>query len=214
MTYKLAGRGGVSRLLILLMVLLVVVVAGCGKQDNATTDGGTASQSVAFLELTSDTDTVGVNGVGSATFTVRALDAANVLIEGVAIDLSATMGALSLGSAVTDAAGAVTFTFDSGSVSDNQIAEITARYGSLSVTKTIEISVAAGGPQLILLTSDKDSVNADGSDVAQLNVRVLDANNAAVAGAQVSLSATLGALSAGMVTTDDTGTKLPPLQHP
>jgi len=60
----------------------------------------------------------------------------------------------------------------------------------------------------ILLTSDKVSVNADGSDVAQLTIRVLDVNNASVPGAEVSIRATSGGLSASKVTTDETGRAL------
>lgn len=153
------GRDVVNRFLTFIMLFFVVTISGCGGSGGGgdttgtdSSDGNTTVQNVASLELTSDTEIVGVNGEGSATLTVRALNEDNVLVEGVKINLSATMGALSSGSVVTDANGEATFTFDSGSVSDNQIAEITAQYGDIAAIKSIEVSIDGSDDQASAVT--------------------------------------------------------------
>lgn len=168
----------------LLMILLIGLLCGCGTQD---TTSGTPSPSVASLGLAADKDTINSDGLDTATLTVRALDTNNVAMSGVAVTLSASAGALSTSSVTTDDTGEATFSFDSGLVSNNQVATITASTASIAATKTITILGTS-----VTLTSDKTSVGLNGASTATLTAAVRDGGGNPVSGVSITLASVNG----------------------
>ena len=155
---------------------------------------------LASLLFVPETSVMNIGRDDNIDITIRALDDNNAALPDVVINLSTTLGILSTGSVVTDNNGSSTVNFDLGNINSDQIAVVTASSGNKSATMTIRIVGSR-----ILINSDKATVSADGTDSAQLTVRVLDSANAAISGAEVSLRSTLGALSASKVVTDING---------
>ncbi len=176
----------VAKLIALAMAMLLV---GCGGGEDAfgtpsATPPGTASSTVASLQLSISPTTVKSDDSTSTTLTVTALNAANAAVPSVAVIVSTNTGVLGAATVTTDTLGKATLTFSSGASSkDNRTATITATAG----TTTAQIPVQIVG-STVTVSSSSNSLPDDGTSPATLTITAKDAAGNPVPNTAVTLT--------------------------
>lgn len=190
-----------SNLLRIFIIAAALIVSGCGG------GGGNASAPTAVNPTTGSipgvvdilTTATTINSGGSGiTITVVVKDAGNVAIANTPVSLSASSGSLLAGASLTNSSGVVTATLDAGN--DKSLRTITISATAGTVTKTAQVSVVGTkltvtGPTTVQL----------GSGLSTFSVRAVDSAVVGIAGAQITVSSSLGNTLGSVVTTDATG---------
>lgn len=193
-------------MLAILGIFGICLFTGCGtgEQGGASAPAPGKVPTAARLGLGTDAVTVKSDDSTSATITVTALDASNAAVEGVPVSFTATGGALSSSSLITDAKGKALVAFSSGTLDQrNQVVTVTASASGVSAQIPIQIVGST-----LTLTSTTTNVPSDGSTSATLTVIAKNAGNVPLRNAAVTLTvagAGSVSLSAAAGTTDING---------
>lgn len=178
-----------------LLVTVAVALAGCS--DNTAsfspttptptpTPTTTATVAVVGLQISGSPTTIKTDNSTTTTITVTAISAANAVLSGATVTLSADTGLLSAQSLTTDTTGIATATFSSGTSSkSNRTATITATSG----TATALLPVQIVGSTLTLAQSGT-ALSSSGSPTATLTLTAKDAGGTPISGATVTVTQT------------------------
>jgi Bacterial Ig-like domain (group 1) len=163
----------------------IVMLAGC---TNSSSGGSTTTTptttTAATLQLSALPAIVKSDNTNSATITVTAVDAANVVVSGTTVNFSTNTGALSLGQVTTDSTGKATLTFSSGTLSKvNRIATITATAGAITTTLPVQIS---GSTVVVNLTAA--TLPDNGNSPVPMTITAKDAGGNAIPNATVTIT--------------------------
>jgi len=153
------------------------------------------------LRLTATPATLAADGLAQATVTAVLETEQAQPIPGVPVDFAASLGVLSATRATTDVMGSASVTYRSvPSSEDLAQVQVRALAAGLDAATTLRLL----GVRLEL-TAVPDTIPADGNAQAALLLRLERSDGVPLANARISLEATLGALSAGVVETDAAG---------
>ncbi|WP_330986280.1 MULTISPECIES: beta strand repeat-containing protein [Enterobacterales] len=158
-------------------------------------------RSVSYIiqSLTSDKDSIVNDGTDAATLTATVVDANGVVVEGVIVSWSTSVGTLSESESVTNTAGQATTQLTS---TDDGTALVVA---VLDNGNTADTSVVVSAIDINSLVSDKDSISDSGDDVATLTATVTNEQGAPVTEVMVNWSTTVGVLSVSSSVTNAEG---------
>lgn len=170
-----------------------------GNRSNLAETLITTASARHVLSLTADRTSVKADGQDSATLKLHVEDAAGNALAGETVTLNADGGQLSATGGTTDNNGDVTVTLSSLSAGEFHV---TAIDGGQSVThEGITFLTALSGRVLV----NKTTAEANGSDTVTYTIRLEDAAGTPVTGQEITLSTTLGTLSAASGITDASG---------
>lgn len=183
--------------------VVALVLSGCGGGGGnasapTTTTNATSTGSVPGVVDVLTTATTINSGGAAITVTVVVKDAGNVAIANTPVTLSASSGSLLAASSLTNSSGVVTATLDAGN--DKSLRTITISATAGAVTKTAQVSVVGTkltvtGPTTVQL----------GSGLSSFSARAVDSSVAGIAGAQITVSSSLGNTLGSVTTTDASG---------
>lgn len=145
--------------------------------------------------LSASKETLMNDGTDTVTLTATVTDGTTGRpVSGVSVNWHAALGNLSADTSVTDASGQATARLtDSG---DTGAIVVTASLDDGSQRDiTLTLTDAAAGQTLVSLTSDKDSIENDGTDTATLIATVHNADGSVAEGVAVTWQTTLGHLN-------------------
>lgn len=182
------------------------VTASVNSNDRTVDAHFIADTSTARGTLTAPKAIAVADGTDANKLLLVTQDANGNPVSNINITFTATNGAeLTLASGVTDANGELNTTLTSKIAGASKVTAKTSSGGSLSQTVNFEADdTTAKIDTGDLVVSDDDAV-ANGSDSNQVEVRVTDLNGNAVAGQQVTFSATNGATITETAMTSDSG---------
>ena len=199
---------------------LAMLLAACGGDGDSTplvnvggsTGGGSAGNDgqgeegettpeqvvVGSIQIIASPVRLDSSAAARAAITARIKDANGVLLNDIPVNFSVSNGGtLEVTQPRTDQAGVAAATLSTIGDPRNRTITVTAQSGSASATLDIEVSgtsVAITGPTSIAL-----------GDIAPLKITLVDAGGNGISGENVTVSTTLGALSASTVTTNNNG---------
>ncbi len=162
------------------------VFSGCSSDSSSSSDGGGSggSQTIADLSIGVSSASVSSDNSDFITVTASVLNGSNVAVSGTTISFSATGGALSAASVITDESGLATVEFRSGLTNkSNRQVVIEASSGGLSAQVPVLISgtsVEAMPTQTVLTIG--------GSATDELSIFVSDASGTPIFDTSVSIS--------------------------
>lgn len=168
---------------ILLLFAIVAVLTGCGAgtQGSAAPTGATAMG----LTIATSKTILKSDNSESATITVTALSAGNVVTPGITINFTADGGSLSAPSAVTDANGQASVTINSGSSNQsNRTVTVSATASGIATPVLAPIQIVGSGVTL----STGSTVLIAGGASTTLTVTAVNAANVGVFNAPVAFS--------------------------
>jgi len=154
----------------------VVVTATAGTVFTTTTVNFVAPGAPQSITLAAFPTNIPV-GSGTAVLTVTVYDCRPGPVPNQAVNLSTSLGSLSLGSGTTDAQGVVTVTLSAGTAVGT--AYITATANGLSDSTAVVIE--PGPPATVTVTANPASIAANGSSTSTITVDVTDLYGNAVA---------------------------------
>ncbi len=178
-------------------VLFVLFANGCSNDDD---DDNFA------LSIASSQQSLVADNQDSATITVTLTNDNNPL-AGERIDFTASSGTLSASSATTDNDGKASVTLTSDQTGTIVVEAVVASHVGTTASVSIEATAPTPAPvaSLSALTSDKSTINADGSDNATITATVINTdNNEGLAGFTVTFSSDDGNLAPAATTTATT----------
>lgn len=195
-----------------LSALMVTVLAACGGEDafQGGGPGGGPGPAATPASLTIATTATSIPTDGTLTADIRALvrDSSNVVIENVPVTLSASSGALSVGSTATGTDGVAQATLSTGNDPTPRNITVTARAGSFTTT----VNVAVGAPTAasttvaaLTMMSSASTIATDGSQSATIVAIARDADNLLMSGVPVSFTASSGGLAVTQGVTGSNG---------
>jgi hypothetical protein len=184
-----------------LSALVVLALTACGGED-AFEGGGPggpgAGATPASLTVTTTAPSIPTDGSLNAEIRALVRDSNNVVIEDVPVTLSASSGALSVGSTTTGADGVAQATLNTAGDQTPRNITVTARAGSFTGT----VNVAVGAPTAsstavaaLTMMSSASTIPSDGSQVATIVAIARDADNLLMSGVPVSFTASSGGLA-------------------
>ena len=182
----------------------VITVTATGGGQTATvlvqvvaTSSGTTTVKAAHLTATTSSGTVASDGSTSATITVTATDANNLLIPGVIVSFSAsTGGELQLVTGTTNAAGAATAILTAPNAAVTTITVNATGGGQTAMPVTVQVvSPASTGPsttdpKAVSISSNVQSIPADGSSSATITAIATNAKNNVLSGVPICFTLT------------------------
>lgn len=170
-----------------------------GNRSNLAETLITTASARHILSLTANRTSVKADGQDTATLTLHVEDAAGHALAGEAVTLNTDGGQLSTTGGKTDSNGDMTVTLSSLRAGEFHV---TAIDGGQSIThEGITFVGILSGRVLV----NKTAADANGSDAVTYTVSLEDATGAPVAGQEITLSTTLGTLSAASGNTDANG---------
>lgn len=167
----------------LLLCVIVAILTGCGAgtQGSAAPTGATAMG----LTIATSKTILKSDNSESATVTVTALSAGNVVTPGITINFTADGGSLSASSAVTDANGQASVTISSGSSNQsNRTVTVTATASGVATPVLAPVQIVGSGVTL----STGSTVLIAGGASTPLTVTAVNAANIGVFNAPVTFS--------------------------
>lgn len=203
-------------------VILVLFLSGCNNENNdlpldGISGGGSgAGQSGEIILSLQDSAGNTVSDVTSGeaiTITSQFLDD-NTPLTGLKIEFTASAGALSSPSRLTDQSGTAVVVFESSDLPPGVVVlTASAEYNGETITKNVEVDVLANGGNgqgalalaMSLVVNGESSVVVEENNSAQLRVRVVDTNNLPLQNTAVSFSVDLGSLNSSSDLTDSNG---------
>lgn len=198
-----------------LTAFAALVLTACGSSDDAFQGGGpgggggpAATATPASLSVTTTASSIPTDG--SQTANIRALvrDSNNVVIENVPVTLSASSGALSVGSTTTGADGIAQSVLSTANDTTARNITVTARAGSFTGTVNVAVGAptAASTPVAALtMMSSAATIPTDGSQPATIVAIARDSNNLLMSGVPVSFTASSGGLAISQGVTGTNG---------
>lgn len=163
-----------------------------------------SSSGAILVSVTSDKDSIANDGEDQAYLTATVQDAAGNPVQGVTVTWTTDLGTLNHKQQDTDATGRSHARLSD--LGDTGIAVVTATLPD-GTYKYATIIVEAPGGKLHIssLTSDRDTIDSEGSQPATLTATVVNEAGAAVEGVTVYWSTTVGSLNYSASLTDNTG---------
>jgi adhesin/invasin len=194
----LAGCGGDSGCSNLTGTTGTTTTSSCGT--------GTTPGTPATVAVSSTSTTIAANG--SATITAVVTSSTGAAVSGVTVTFSTSAGTLSASTGTTSSSGQATTTLTVSGVAAGTSITVTATAGTVSGKTAVTVATTGGGSNVasLTVTSSVASIPADGSSSATITVLAKDANNNALTGVAVTLSASGGTLSGAAAVTGSTGT--------
>jgi hypothetical protein len=182
-------------------------LTGTPPATNPGTPGTPSTPTAASLAMTADATALYSDGSNTVTISVLALDASNVRVANVPVQLSATSGALEVVSSTTSGAGEVEARLTTGGNPGLRTITVTATAGSLRATLDVPvIAKSSTSPAAALtLTSSTPTLLADGSQDATITAFVRDASNNLIPNVPVVFRTTSGGLAIQNATTNAEG---------
>lgn len=184
--------------------LVAGVLAACSGSaaDSGSTTPPSSSVPAAKLVVSSSVASVKSDNTDSATITVTALDANNVVVKDAPISFKSSSGALVVLSSKTDVSGKATATYSAGDDKSNRVEVLTVSSDAIIATKQINVT----GTSLVLtpLSNSNFSVN----DAVTFKYTVTDAGGSPISGVAIVMSASgVGSVSfsSTSLTTDSVG---------
>ncbi|OBU10829.1 Ig-like domain-containing protein [Morganella psychrotolerans] len=180
---------------------------------SASINGHSVSKNVTFVadistakvvSLSSSKEKVTANGTDTATLTVTVKDEQGNPVPGNVVTLSTTAGQLNTPSVTTDATGQATVTLK-GTVAGDAVIKATNSTDTIGQSVTVILVPDTATASVVTLTTDADTIIANGTAKATLTVTVKDAQGNVVPGNTVNLATTLGTLSEQVVVTNNAG---------
>ena len=142
-----------------------------------------------YLDISATPPVLPADGQSRSTLKAIVSDAnRNPVPDGTLVLFEIVSGSGTMERQKTTSSGVATTQFTAGTTPGTVTVRVTV--GSLS--KNIQVVCTVGEPFQVLVTSDRESMPADGIQVATLTARVLDAQGNPVSGITVSFSATIG----------------------
>jgi len=195
-------------------ILLALTLAACGGDENSSplagspnSNGGEANSGdqtteeatqVGTIELVASPVRLDASANVQSSITARVKDSSGILLEGISVGFSASNGGtLEVTQQTTDQAGVASAILTTDGDFRNRTVTISAQSGSVSDTVDIEISGTS------LSVSGPSSISLNGT--TPIRVALSDAEGNGIPNEPISLSTTLGSLSASSVTTDPNG---------
>lgn len=169
-----------------------------------TVGGGAASGNV-ISNLMSDKSSISNDGQSTAVLTATVTDSSGLPVANVSVNWSAVPGDLSAASSVTDASGQATVALTDTGDTGSSVVSAALDNGS---TKSVSVTLTDGSADdvtLVSVTSDKDTLDNDGTDQAKLTATVQDADGNVVEGIAVTWATNLGTLNHSEQDTDSSG---------
>ena len=185
-------------LLMFFSVLLTACGGGDGKTPTGSTPAGstpasavpvtTTGASASTLAIATSQTSLKSDNSNSATITVTAIDANNVLVPNVTVNFASNGGVLSVPSAITNASGSVTVTVSSGAVNQtNRTITITA---SASGAPSVAIPIQITGSSVSLTSASTVLVSGTTPTTTTLTVKASNAGGVGVYNMPVTLTVT------------------------
>ncbi|OBU10408.1 Ig-like domain-containing protein [Morganella psychrotolerans] len=180
---------------------------------SASINGHSVSKNVTFVadistakvvSLSSSKEKVTANGTDTATLTVTVKDEQGNPVPGNVVTLSTTTGQLNTQSVTTDVTGQATVTLK-GTIAGDAVIKATNSTDATGQSVTVILVPDTATASVVTLTTDADTIIANGTAKATLTVTVKDAQGNVVPGNTVNLATTLGTLSDQAVVTNDAG---------
>jgi hypothetical protein len=182
----------------------VITVTATGGGQTATvlvqviaTSSGTTSVTAAHLTATTSSTTVASDGSTSATITVTATNASNVLIPGVIVSFSAsTGGELQLVNGTTNASGAATVVLTAPNAAVPTITVNATGGGQTATPVTVQVVAPTStgptttDPKGLSISSNVQSIPADGSSSATITAIATNAKNNVLSGVPICFNLT------------------------
>ncbi|EOF7416262.1 Ig-like domain-containing protein [Salmonella enterica] len=156
---------------------------------------GTTSGNV-ISKLSASKETLINNGTDTVTLTATVTDGGTPSepVSGISVNWSTALGDITPASSVTDAEGLATAT-----LTDNGNTGATVVTASLDDGSYKDITITfvddTGGEKIVSLSTDKDSIDNDGSNAALLTATVHNADGSVAEGVAVNWFTTLGSLN-------------------
>ena len=191
-------------------VLLALTLTACGGDENSSPlagspnsgggDSGSSQETtqVGTIELVASPVRLDASANVQSSITARVKDSSGILLEGIPVGFSASNGGtLEVTQQTTDQAGVASAILTTDGDFRNRTVTISAQSGSVSDSVDVEISGTS------LTVSGPSSISLNGS--TPIRVALSDAEGNGIPNEPISLSTTLGSLSASSVTTDPNG---------
>ena len=199
------------------VIAMGLLLAACGGGGNNTTltqptgsggGGGGTGATASAVVVTSDSAAILADGSTTAKITAVAYDTNHVALAKVAVTLSADTGVLAPYTAQTDSTGTLTTTLSTGGNPTLRI--ITVKATATGVTaSTVAVQVISKGSSApvakLTISVDTPTILSDGSTVATVTARALDASNNLVPNVPVLFTADNPAIASTNPTTDASG---------